>query len=112
MYPSNTTSITDLIRITTVLVSRFLLDLQSANRKAVDSSYNSEVGMGTSTNSQTSTLVFEKVVRPLGSSISYGARDDQEIDDRLESGFDDFWDVVETEEVASKGGRECSDVRV
>ena len=61
-----------MIRITAILVSRFLNDLQSANRAALDIT-SSQYEAGREANASTS-LVFERVVNSFGTSFVTNSR--------------------------------------
>ena len=52
-------------RLTSILISRFLLNLQAADQKST--------GMVSSTGSQVESAIFERVIGSLGSNIEFGA---------------------------------------
>ena len=52
-------------RLTSILVSRFLLNLQAVEQKST--------GMVSSTGSQVETAIFQRVIGSLGSEIEFGA---------------------------------------
>ena len=64
-------------RLTSVLISRFLLNLQAADKKST--------GMVSSTGSRIESAVFQRVIGSLGGEIDFGG----------DSGFDDFEEAVE-----------------
>ena len=66
--------------VTAVLVSKFLLDLQAANRNSLNL-HRQEASCTETSEVVTGSLVFERVVGSLGSMISPGALDDLGIDD-------------------------------
>ena len=69
-------------RLTSILISRFLLNLQAADQKST--------GMVSSTGSQVESAIFERVIGSLGSEIEFGADVDvdgmEEDDDRAGDG--------------------------
>ena len=65
--------------MSTTLVSRFLLDLQAANRNALDAASQNSTKMA-----DTDTLVFERVIGSLASSLPVGHRSRDEPGDDSE----------------------------
>ena len=65
--------------MSTTLVSRFLLDLQAANRNALDAASQSSTKPA-----DTGTLVFERVIGSLASSIPLGHGSRDELEDSSE----------------------------
>ena len=63
-------------RLTSILISRFLLNLQAADQKST--------GMVSSTGSQVESAIFERVIGSLGSEIEFGA--DVDVDGIEEDG--------------------------
>ena len=70
---SNSSANTGALRLTAILVSRFLLNLQRANRQAVDHASES---MLQASGGQADSLVFNRVIGSLGSTFTPGEVDD------------------------------------
>lgn len=68
-------------RITAILVSRFLLHLQCANRKALNMSSVDDTRADATPSS--GTVIFERVVGSLSSFVSFGPEEDDEDDDNV-----------------------------
>ena len=97
-------------RLTTILISRFLLDLQSANHKAS----NPQGSMSISINDTgPGALVFERVIGSLGSSIGIGS-----VGDECKSSFDNDSDgdggrlTIQVKDLMGKGGKDDPDSSV
>ncbi|PIL23038.1 hypothetical protein GSI_14345 [Ganoderma sinense ZZ0214-1] len=93
-------------RITTVLISRFLLHLQSANRKA-----SNPQGMTTISihDAAAGGLVFEHIIGSLGSSIDIASLGDRIYQDTFDEGRDEAPLTIQVKDLASAAGKDGLD---
>ena len=92
-----------LYSLTAILVARFQLDLQAANRKAVDiGTLSDEQGDGPHSHSGTRSLIFERAVGSLAAST--GIIEDYDIDDDISSLEDSVLDKPEEHRSISDAG--------
>ncbi|KAM5543601.1 hypothetical protein V8D89_002852 [Ganoderma adspersum] len=94
--------------LTTILISRFLLDLQSANRKASNPQGTTTISVN---DAGPGALVFERVIGSLGSSIGIDP-----VVDEYKSSFDNDGDggrlTIQVKDLMGRGGKDDPDSSV